>query len=179
MRLHKIPVDYISPLGTLRIHFIEGLIDRVDLKPLIPSPHPSAQTLPKSIHRYLDNYFAKRPTPIKPYWFRPRQSRFANTIYAALQDIKFGTQITYGDLAIKAGYNAHYARAVGQAMNKNPWPLFVPCHRVVGNKGGLGGFAAGIDLKRSLLEHEGYNSNHTLPFDTTILSFHQKVRNVS
>ena len=179
MRLHNIPVDYTSPLGNLRIHFIEGLIDRVDLKPTSPLACSPTQNLPKSIHRFLDNYFSKRPTPIKPHWFRSQQSTFANVIYAALQDIKFGQQITYGELAIKAGYNAQYARAVGQAMNKNPWPLFVPCHRVIGNKGDLGGFAAGLELKVLLLKHEGYVINRTLPFAPTIIPPHQKARHVS
>ena len=99
----------------------------------------------------LDNYFSKRPTPLKPQWFRPHQSNFANTIYTELQKVKFGTQITYGELAVKAGYSSQYARAVGQAMNKNPWPLFVPCHRVIGNNGELGGFAPGLDIKKALL----------------------------
>ena len=179
MRLHNIPVDYSSPLGTLRIHFIEGLIDRVELKPSRPLTMPPTQTLPVSILRFLDNYFTKRPTPIKPQWFRPHQSNFANTIYAELQKVKFGTQITYGELAVRAGYSSQYARAVGQAMNKNPWPLFVPCHRVIGNNGDLGGFAPGLDIKKALLKHEGYPKNQTLPFDTSIISPLKKAQNVS
>jgi methylated-DNA-[protein]-cysteine S-methyltransferase len=71
--------------------------------------------------------------------------------------IKSGKVLTYGQLAAKAGSPAA-ARAVGQVMATNRWPLIVPCHRVVGAAGGLGGYSApdGLALKRRLLEREGW-----------------------
>ncbi len=65
----------------------------------------------------------------------------------------YGQVITYGDLARQIG-NPGAARAVGGALNRNPLPLVVPCHRVV-SKGGIGGFALGGDIKRTLLQLEG------------------------
>ena len=178
MSIKSRAVDYESPLGPLRIYFIEGFIDRVALQPS-SDIRLSAPELPKSVRRFLDNYFAKRPTPIKPQWFRPTQSAFAESIYTALQSVKFGAQISYGELAIKAGYTSQYARAVGQAMNKNPWPIFVPCHRVINNKGDLGGFSAGIEVKEALLRHEGFERHPTLHFNSRTLPRSNKARHVS
>jgi methylated-DNA-[protein]-cysteine S-methyltransferase len=71
--------------------------------------------------------------------------------------IRPGKVMTYGQLAAKAG-SPGAARAVGQVMATNRWPLIVPCHRVVGAGGGLGGYSApeGLALKRRLLEREGW-----------------------
>lgn len=66
----------------------------------------------------------------------------------------FGRLISYGDLAALAG-SPRAARAVGNAMRKNPLPIVVPCHRVVHSDGSLGGYMGGLDLKRKLLALEG------------------------
>ncbi|MEN6519601.1 MAG: methylated-DNA--[protein]-cysteine S-methyltransferase [Armatimonadota bacterium] len=66
----------------------------------------------------------------------------------------FGRIISYKDLAALAG-SPRAARAVGNAMRKNPLPIVVPCHRVVHSDGSLGGYMGGLDLKRKLLDLEG------------------------
>ena len=83
-------------------------------------------------------------------------SRFEAHVYQLLRQTKFGQTITYGTLAKQAGH-AHGARAVGFAMSRNPWPIVVPCHRVLAASGKLGGFSAhgGVALKRALLRMEG------------------------
>jgi len=80
---------------------------------------------------------------------------FHGRVYAALRKLKPGETCTYQQLAAAAG-SPGAARAVGQAMRRNPWPLVVPCHRVLGAKGRLGGFSAygGPQLKARLLEAE-------------------------
>ena len=82
-------------------------------------------------------------------------SPFAVSVLTACRDVRFGQTITYARLAKKAGRPAA-ARAVGRIMAKNPFPLIVPCHRVIRTDGALGGFSApgGIALKRKLLSHE-------------------------
>ncbi|ELZ74366.1 6-O-methylguanine DNA methyltransferase [Haloferax larsenii JCM 13917] len=77
---------------------------------------------------------------------------FTGDVMRAMLDIPYGETRTYGDVA--AELDSH-AVAVGQACGRNPVPLVVPCHRVVGSDS-LGGFSAagGTDLKRALLEHE-------------------------
>lgn len=68
--------------------------------------------------------------------------------------IPFGQTSTYGEIARAAG-KRRGARAAGQALSRNRTPLLVPCHRVIGSKGNLGGFALGLDWKRRLLALEG------------------------
>ncbi|MHC5063790.1 MAG: methylated-DNA--[protein]-cysteine S-methyltransferase [Planctomycetota bacterium] len=69
------------------------------------------------------------------------------------EEVRYGESVSYGVLAVMAG-RPGAARAVGNAMNRNPTPLFVPCHRVLAANG-IGGFGPGTDLKRRLLAHEG------------------------
>lgn len=80
-------------------------------------------------------------------------SPFERTIWQAMARIPFGETVTYGALAREAGDPAA-ARAVGVACNRNPLPLVVPCHRVVGAGGALVGFGGGLPLKRALLDFE-------------------------
>jgi methylated-DNA-[protein]-cysteine S-methyltransferase len=78
---------------------------------------------------------------------------FQQKVWAEIAAIPFGEVVTYGDIALKVG-GKNRSRAVGQAANKNPIPLIVPCHRVVGSKGRMTGFAPGIATKSFLLAHE-------------------------
>lgn len=84
--------------------------------------------------------------------FIQKGTPFQLMVWHALSRIPFATTRTYGDIGRELG-NAHLARAVGQACNKNPLPLIIPCHRVVGATG-LGGFAGGSKIKKTLLDHE-------------------------
>jgi|GEM_PF-1468442 methylated-DNA-[protein]-cysteine S-methyltransferase len=78
-----------------------------------------------------------------------------------MKNIPFGRTTSYGQLARLSG-RAGAARAVGWAMSRNPWPVIVPCHRVLTGKGGIGGFSSGPALKKTLLTLEGC-------FNTTII----------
>lgn len=77
-------------------------------------------------------------------------------VWRALREVPRGATVTYGELAERAG-RPGTARAVGSAMARNPWPIVVPCHRVLAAGGALGGFSAhgGIVTKRRLLALEG------------------------
>lgn len=79
---------------------------------------------------------------------------FQEAVWDYLRQIPFGQTVTYGQVAEAVGSPRAY-QAVGRAVGSNPVPLVVPCHRVIGADGSLTGFAAGIDMKRRLLEHEG------------------------
>ncbi|MFK8043613.1 methylated-DNA--[protein]-cysteine S-methyltransferase [Congregibacter sp.] len=83
-------------------------------------------------------------------------SPFNALIYGALRNVSRGEMVSYGDLA-KRLEQPGAARAVGIAMSKNPWPVVVPCHRVIGANGKLTGFSAygGLDTKLRLLTLEG------------------------
>ena len=79
---------------------------------------------------------------------------FQRRVWKALFEIPRGEFRTYGELAARAG-SPRAARAVGQAVGKNPLPVIFPCHRVVAGDGSLGGFSCGVSLKVLLLELEG------------------------
>ncbi|MEH6359007.1 MAG: methylated-DNA--[protein]-cysteine S-methyltransferase [Pseudomonadales bacterium] len=79
---------------------------------------------------------------------------FQQQVMHALRDIPFGETCSYGELAKKVGRDGA-ARAVGSANRRNPLPIIVPCHRVIGANGDLTGFAGGLDIKRKLLSIEG------------------------
>jgi methylated-DNA-[protein]-cysteine S-methyltransferase len=79
---------------------------------------------------------------------------FGRAVLEQLARVPYGELTTYGTLAAKAG-RPRAARAVGTVMNRNPVPIVLPCHRVVGSTGSLVGYAGGLDRKRTLLELEG------------------------
>ncbi|MCI4336906.1 MAG: methylated-DNA--[protein]-cysteine S-methyltransferase [Thermoplasmata archaeon] len=81
-------------------------------------------------------------------------SAFDRSVWNTLLKVPAGTTVTYGELARRSGH-AGAARAVGGAMHRNPIPIVIPCHRVVGDEGSLHGFGMGLWRKRWLLSHEG------------------------
>ena len=83
----------------------------------------------------------------------PAGTEFQQSAWMVLRTIPYGTTISYGQQAERLG-DPNKARAVGAANGKNPLSIVVPCHRVVGSNGHLTGFAAGIDVKSWLLDHE-------------------------
>ncbi|MEJ1969483.1 MAG: methylated-DNA--[protein]-cysteine S-methyltransferase [Rhizomicrobium sp.] len=80
-------------------------------------------------------------------------TEFERGVWQAMCDVPFGETVSYGFIARKLG-QPDAARAVGVACNRNPIPLVVPCHRVVGADGALVGFGGGLPLKRALLDFE-------------------------
>lgn len=101
----------------------------------------------------LREYFAGTRTafdlPIAP----PGGSDFERAVWAAIATIPYGRMCTYGEIAAQVG-DPSAARAVGVACNRNPVPVLVPCHRVVGAGGKLVGFGGGLSRKRTLLALE-------------------------
>jgi methylated-DNA-[protein]-cysteine S-methyltransferase len=83
-----------------------------------------------------------------------RVAPFHADVLAQLARVPYGQTDTYGSLAAKAG-RPKAARAVGTVMNRNPIPIVLPCHRIVGANGALTGYAGGLDVKRHLLQLEG------------------------
>ncbi len=79
-------------------------------------------------------------------------TEFERAVYREVLKIPLGEVRTYSDIARAIG-RPKAVRAVGQALKKNPFPIFIPCHRVVGKKG-LGGFSKGVEKKKRLLEFE-------------------------
>ena len=83
----------------------------------------------------------------------PEGTPFQKKVWDLLREIPSGQTITYGELAVRAG-NPKASRAVGAANGKNPIPIIIPCHRVIGSNGKLTGYAGGLEAKKKLLEIE-------------------------
>ena len=103
----------------------------------------------------IDAFFKAYPKgikhPLPPLNWEPL-TQFTRRVLEALKTIPFGQSRTYGEMAAQIGCPGG-AQAVGRALGRNPFPLLLPCHRVLAKRG-IGGFSAGLDLKYLLLEHE-------------------------
>jgi len=101
----------------------------------------------------LTDYFAGQRRHFE-LLLAPRGTPFQQSVWAALADIPYGELRSYRDIARTIG-NPGAVRAVGAANGRNPLPIVVPCHRVIGSNGALTGFAGGLEVKRFLLGLEG------------------------
>ena len=101
----------------------------------------------------LSEYFARTRTTFD-LPLQPSGTPFELRVWEELRAIPFGATLSYSEIARRLG-DVRSTRAVGAANGKNPIPIIVPCHRVVGANGELTGFGGGLDRKRWLLEHEG------------------------
>lgn len=145
-----------SPIGDLTVQWNEeGRVDAIRLPGAVLTaaamepPAPAGRVI-EQLCRYLAGeavVFSSEDIAL------PGTTPFTQAVYAHVFAIPAGETRTYGQVAGALG-KAGAARAVGNAMARNPLPLIVPCHRVLATQG-LGGYASGLDHKRFLLELEG------------------------
>jgi methylated-DNA-[protein]-cysteine S-methyltransferase len=102
----------------------------------------------KQLEKYLAGKLTGFSLPLSP-----EGTAFMKQVWSNLCGIPYGKTATYGDIASKVG-SPRAARAVGLANNRNPIPIFIPCHRVIGADGSLTGYRGGLELKKRLLELE-------------------------
>ena len=133
---------------------------------LMPTQATSSLTIFDEAIRWLDDYFAGKRTEnavmlkkdalnqknVARIIVRPKGTVFQQRVWQALLTIPYGKTVSYGELARMVGCKS--AQAVGQAVGRNPIALLIPCHRVVGANGTLGGYAYGLNRKKQLLELE-------------------------
>lgn len=109
--------------------------------------------------KWLDRYFAGVKPEISELPLAPMGGEFRQAVWELLCQIPYGEVVTYGDIAkqiaTKMNKQRMSSQAVGGAVGHNPISIIIPCHRVVGAKGNLTGYAGGIHLKVKLLELEG------------------------
>lgn len=109
----------------------------------------------KQAKEELDEYFAglRKEFDVK---INPSGTKFQKDVWNALMQIPYGGLATYKNIAIQVGSPKAY-RAVGSANHRNPIPIIIPCHRVIGSNGKLTGYAYGLDMKKGLLTLEKSN----------------------
>lgn len=115
---------------------------------------------------WLDRYFAGEKPAISALPLAPIGGEFRQAVWRILTQIPYGQVTTYGaiarQIAAQRGLPSMSAQAVGGAVGHNPISIIIPCHRVVGARGSLTGFAGGLDIKRQLLRHEGLDPDKIL-----------------
>lgn len=145
-----------SPVGPLRLWSNGQALLRIEFGDRDALPEGARQhgdAVLRCGSKQLQEYFAgKRRGFELP--LAPRGTAFQLSVWLALAEIPWGEWRSYGDIA-KAIDRPGAVRAVGAANGRNPLPVVVPCHRVVGSDGSLTGFAGGLEKKRYLLELEG------------------------
>jgi methylated-DNA-[protein]-cysteine S-methyltransferase len=113
-------------------------------------PGLDVDVLVDKLCRYFDGEDVTFDEPLDP----SVGTEFQRRVWAVTRAIRRGQTRTYGQIAHEVS-SLRAARAVGQAMARNPWPVVVPCHRVVGSRGDLVGFGGGLSMKRKMLAMEG------------------------
>lgn len=141
-------------MGRLYIGEENGFITDISFDEL-DGERKKTDVISKTI-KELEEYFNHRRTefdiPIKL-----NGTDFQNRVYECIRETRYGSTISYGDIAIAIGSPRAY-RAVGNALNKNPILIVIPCHRVVKSDGKIGGFREGLKNKNFLLELERKNN---------------------
>jgi methylated-DNA-[protein]-cysteine S-methyltransferase len=144
-----------SAAGLCRISYdpepervVEGLARTLGTR-VLRSPRPVDET-----RRQLDEYFDKRRTEFELEIDLRLAADFSRRVLEELVRVPYGEVTTYGELARRAE-RPRAARAVGTVMNRNPIPIVLPCHRVVGASGSLVGYGGGLERKEALLRLEG------------------------
>lgn len=146
-----------SPIGTITLVAADGALTAVRF-PNAPSVdeneaeradnHPVLLQAAGQLDEYFRGHRTEFDVPLEPLG-----TTFQLAAWAALRTIPYGETVSYGEQARRLG-DAGKARAVGAANGRNPIPIIVPCHRVVGANGHLTGFGGGIESKAWLLDHE-------------------------
>lgn len=136
-----------------------------------PAQHPHGATESRvpfsNVIRQLEEYFAGRRR-VFDLPLAPQGTPFQQRVWTALQAIPFGASASYSDIAIAIN-NPNAVRAVGLANGRNPIPIVIPCHRVIGKDRSLTGYGGGLPIKRQLLALEGIPYRETALRDLSLI----------
>ena len=152
-----------SPIGPLRLVEHNGSITAIEFSPFRPlgqdadgrprGDRDDAHPLLQETARQLDAYFAR---DLKEFDLplAPAGSAFQQRVWTELLGVAWGETASYGEIAHRLGMTNAASRAVGVANGRNPIPVVIPCHRIIGANGTLTGYAGGLERKQLLLELE-------------------------
>jgi methylated-DNA-[protein]-cysteine S-methyltransferase len=141
--------EYLCPFGKIKIILKGGKISRVSLE----EDKKIFKKIDKKVCKALDLYFKNKNDKLLkkfPLCWEDLKDEERKVLEYIRKNLNFSQTITYGEIAKIFKISP---RKVGKIMKKNPFPLFVPCHRVIG-KNGIGGFNYGIEWKKFLIEFE-------------------------
>ncbi len=149
-----------SPIGPLRIVARDGAITAIEFSPFRPpdvgQPLGDREDDDPLLRRAVDQLAAYFRRDLEDFDLplAPPGSAFQQLVWAQLRLIGYGETASYGEIAHRLGKSQAASRAVGLANGRNPIPIVIPCHRVIGANGTLTGYAGGLGRKQQLLELE-------------------------
>jgi methylated-DNA-[protein]-cysteine S-methyltransferase len=148
-----------SPVGELRLVEHDGALTQIEFHPFRDHDgHPRGSRdddqpllveTARQLRAYFDRDLKEFDLPLAP-----RGSAFQQRVWEQLRAIGYGETASYGEVARRLGMTNAASRAVGLANGRNPIPIVIPCHRVIGANGTLTGYAGGLPRKQLLLELE-------------------------
>lgn len=149
-----------SPIGDLRIIERDGAISAIEFTPFRQPPdgrplgardddHPLLKEAVRQLTAYFERDLKEFDLPLDPLG-----SDFQRRVWDQLLTIGYGDTASYGEIAGRLGMTNAASRAVGLANGRNPIPIVIPCHRVIGANGTLTGYAGGLERKQTLLSLE-------------------------
>ncbi len=148
-----------SPVGELRLVEHNGAITAIDFSPFQAGTgrplgdRDDAHPVLSECARQLGAYFAGELTGFD-LPLAPDGTDFQRRVWEALLEVKHGETASYGEIARRLGMTNAASRAVGLANGRNPIPVVIPCHRIIGADGSLTGYAGGLARKQLLLDLE-------------------------
>ncbi len=148
-----------SPIGELRLVEHAGAITAIEFTPFRPSDgrplgdrddqHPVLVEAARQLAAYFERDLKEFDLPLAP-----QGTDFQKRVWDVLLGVGFGETASYGEVAKRLGMTNAASRAVGLANGRNPIPIVIPCHRVIGADGTLTGYAGGLERKQTLLSLE-------------------------
>jgi methylated-DNA-[protein]-cysteine S-methyltransferase len=145
-----------SPVGELRIVEHDGAITQIEFSPFRDGDgrprgerdddHPLLAEARRQLAAYFERDLKEFDLPLAPVG-----SAFQQKVWEQLRGIGYGETASYGEIAGRLGMTNAASRAVGLANGRNPIPIVIPCHRVIGANGTLTGYAGGLERKQTLL----------------------------
>ena len=148
-----------SPVGELRLVEHDGALTQIEFEPFRDhdgrprgdrdDQQPLLVEAARQLTAYFDRDLKEFDLPLAPVG-----TEFQQRVWQGLREIGYGETSSYGEIAHRLGHTNAASRAVGLANGKNPIPIVIPCHRVIGANGTLTGYAGGLGRKQQLLEIE-------------------------
>lgn len=140
-----------SPIGPLTLTGTEEALTRLSFgggQAGAGSPSPALELAARELAEYFAGARREFTVPLAP-----EGTAFQLAVWSALREIPYGATASYRDIAVRLGKPGG-AVAVGQANSRNPIPIIIPCHRIIGAGGQLVGYTGGLEIKRFLLRLE-------------------------